>query len=155
MTPATPPHPFSYREILDAMRSKALQHEKGLTLVTTVNSDGVDHPIADLPWTAKPTRWMLPFLLCLEKHGREDCLCWWQTYWDDGTQNRCNLAKLKEGARPGSRYIGWKKSETHHLLSHPVYAEPWLREKQRAMQAYLAASGESHPPLASASIPSV
>lgn len=144
------PHPYSYQEIAQAFSSGSLERINGATIVREVTSSGVLERVADLPWTARPTSWMLTFLLCYQKHGREDCFCWWDNYWSDGTVK--GKAKLAEGKRPGSRYISWRKSEAILLLSHPLYREPWLREKQRAAAAWMKVSGEL-PIVASTSIP--
>lgn len=147
---AKSPHPFSYQEIARAHASEALVRRGGLTVVLEVTPSGVVERAADLPWMDRSRSWMLSFLLCLEQHGREDCFCWWKTYWGDGSSR--GAARLEEGNRPGSRYIGWKKSEKHLLLDNPLYADAWLREKQRALGAWIKKHG-SLPPVASTSIP--
>lgn len=132
-------YPFSYQEIAKALQNKDLLREGPITSIRVSSARGTKELAADLPWALPRYQWMLPFLLCLERHGKEDCMCW--------------KGKESKAARAGSAYIGWRKAEHQLLLSNPTFAEPWMREKKLAIANWKAAHPGYPLPMADASIP--
>ena len=133
--------PFSYREIAAALRKKDLLLQGPSTIVRITSPAGVTEHEADLPWALGPYKWMLPFLLCLEKHGKEDCMCW-------------RRERLRgEPLTKTSAYIGWRKTESMLLRSHPLFAAPWEREKTLALEAWKKGHPGEEEPMADATIP--
>lgn len=147
-------HAFSYQQIAKALQDKDLLREGPITSIRVSSPRGTKELAADLPWALPRYQWMLPFLLCLERHGKEDCMCW--------------KGKESKAARAGSAYIGWRKAEHQLLLSNATFAEPWMREKKLALDRFKARALEAwrkaHPgepiprlseltPMADASIP--
>lgn len=113
-------YPFSYRQVAEKLQAGDLLCQGPVTLLRISTPEGIQELPADLPWGFVRYRWMLPFLLCLEKHGREDCMCW----------------SKKRGK---TAYIGWRKTERQLLSSHPPFSAPWAREKQLASSIWQAA----------------
>lgn len=119
-------NPYSYQEVARKYQGGDLLSQGPITLLRFSTSKGVEECPADLPWALSSYTWMLPFLLCLEKHGREDCMC-----WKEPKSERHRL----------TQYVGWRKSEQLLLKSNAAFRKPWEREKSRALKIYAEKNG--------------